>query len=154
MDTLKAFYGLDKPIQISGTLLGFDYGSRKMGIAVGQTVTNSARPLKPMKMCDGSPNWNQLDKLIAKWKPDGLVIGIPVNHEYDDQRMRIAAEKFGAALQERYQRRVFGVDEHLTTFAARQILNEDNNYYTSTQKSVDSLAAMIILESWLRQYGC
>lgn len=150
---LDTDYGLDKPRPMSGTLLGFDYGLRKMGVAVGQTVTLTGRPLSPVKMYDGVPDWPQFGKLLAQWQPSALIVGIPVNEEYEDQRMVRAAQKFGRRVRERYRLPVFGIDERLTSFAARQALLEQGGCRALERNSVDSIAAQFILESWLRKYG-
>ena len=146
-------FGLDSPYPLSGTLLGFDFGMRKMGVAVGQTITRTARPLALYKMQEGTPNWQMLDVLITQWQPVGLIVGIPVNEAHPDQHMVLAAKNFGQYLRARYQLPVFGVDEHLTSFAARQALLEHGGTKALQRNSVDSIAAQFILETWLRLYG-
>lgn len=149
----EQYLGLDKPQNLSGTLLGFDYGLRKMGLAVGQTITCTARPLEPLKMRDGIPEWLQLDNIIKQWQPVGLVVGIPVNEDHDDQRLVLAAQKFGRRIRERYRLPVFGIDERLTSFAARQALLDHGGKKALQRNSVDSIAAQFILETWLHSYG-
>ena len=85
------------------TLLGFDFGMKRIGVAVGQTVTKTARPLGVVKATQGSPQWDVLNKLINTWKPDALVVGIPLNMDGTEQRLTEAAKQFANLLHERFQ---------------------------------------------------
>lgn len=154
LNMLKDTFGLDQPsATMNGTLLGFDYGSRKMGVAVGQTITQTARPLEPFKMQHGMPNWDQFTQLLRHWQPIALVVGIPVNEGFEDQQMVLAAKKFARRLQGRYRLPVFGVDEQLTSFVAREALIDYGGAKALQRNSVDSIAAQFILETWLREYS-
>lgn len=132
------------------TLLGFDFGMRCIGVAVGQTLTQSATPLPALKVQDGIPNWQFIISLIKEWSADGLVVGLPLNMDGSRQTITFAAQKFANRLQEHSQLPVYCVDERLTTkearaqiFATGQPLQKEN---------IDSYAAKLILESWLRDY--
>ena len=61
------------------TVLGFDYGTKSIGIAIGQAITGSANPLMSIKAVDGIPNWDDIGKLIQEWQPDLVVVGLPLN---------------------------------------------------------------------------
>ena len=147
-------YGLDMSYPLEGTLLAFDFGSKKMGMAVGQTITMTATALDPIKMQDGIPNWDVLTQLIKKWQPCAIVVGMPYNEDRPQQQVFFAARKFARRLQQLYKLPVFGMDEHLTSFAAREQLRELGGNRALEKNSVDSIAAQIILESWLRTYCC
>ena len=128
-------------------IFGFDFGTKKIGIAKGQTVTQTASPLTTLKTIDGNPNWQEISKLINQWQPQAFVVGYALN---EDQTESITAKKsklFGDALSQRYNRPVYYVDEYLTSFEARLLAKEkslDRNH-------LDAIAAMLILEAWLKK---
>jgi putative Holliday junction resolvase len=132
-------------------LLGFDFGMKRIGVAVGQTVTQTARPLDTIKANQGEPNWDALDKLIKTWQPDALIIGIPLNMDGTEQSITLAARKFADLIGARFQLPVYGVDERLTTKAAREYLFNEGGYKALQNGQVDSVAAQLILQSWLNQ---
>ena len=128
-------------------LLGFDFGMYKIGVAVGQIVTQSANPLPTLKAKDGIPVWEAIDMLIQIWKVEALVVGIPYNMDGSEQEMSFAAKKFANRLKDRYRLPVFKVDERLTTNEAKRALKMNE----SDLSELDSVAAKLILESWFRE---
>ncbi|MCE6982217.1 Holliday junction resolvase RuvX, partial [Pseudomonas frederiksbergensis] len=100
-------------------LLGFDYGSRQIGVAVGQVITGQARELCTLKAQNGTPDWAQVEKLIKEWKPDALVVGLPLNMDGTPSEMSERAEKFARRLNGRFNLPVHTHDERLTTFEAK-----------------------------------
>lgn len=133
-------------------LLGFDFGTKRIGVAVGQTVTQSARPLETLKAQQGVPQWSQIDKLIKVWQPDALVVGIPLNMDGTEQPLTLLAQHFLNALKERYQLPVYGIDERLSTVDARERIFEQGGYKALKSGQIDSVAAQLILQNWLLQY--
>lgn len=132
-------------------VLGFDFGTKRIGVAVGQTVTQSARPLETLQANQGIPQWEKLDKLIKAWQPDALIIGIPLNMDGTEQPLTLAAQAFSNALNSRYQLPVYGVDERLSTKDARERLFQQGGYKALQNGQVDSVAAQLILQNWLSQ---
>lgn len=132
-------------------LLGFDFGMRKIGISVGQTITKSASPLTILKAKDGIPSWKLIETLIKTWEADALVVGIPYNMDGSEQEIGFAAKKFAARLKDHYHLPVFLVDERLTTVEAKQELKERRGLRLA-EREVDSIAAKLILESWFREH--
>lgn len=132
-------------------LLGFDYGTRQIGVAVGQTLTGTARPLKELRARDGIPNWEQIAALLSEWQPDALVVGLPLNMDGSPSDMSARAEKFGRRLQGRFQLPVHFIDERLSTFEAKQVLRDTGQRTPVSYRDnpVDSLAAALLLETWL-----
>lgn len=122
--------------------LGFDFGTSKIGIAVGQKVTGTASPLTVIPAQDGKPDWSQLDSVIEEWKPATLVVGLPLNMDDSVSDMSVAAEKFSRRLHGRYGIKTEMMDERLSTFEAK---SEDPD------GDVDAVAARLILESWLKK---
>lgn len=133
-------------------LLGFDFGMKRIGVAVGQTVTRSARPLETLQAHEGVPAWQAVDKLIKTWQPDALVVGIPLNMDGTEQPLTLIARDFSTLLQERYQLPVYGIDERLSTKDARERLFQQGGYKALQHGQVDSVAAQLILQNWLSQF--
>lgn len=131
------------------TVLGFDFGLKHIGVAVGQTVTLNANPLTVLKASKGIPEWDALKQLINTWKPDALVVGKPLNMDGTTQPIGDAAEKFAVALRERYKLPVYEIDERLSSVAARDVLFTTGGYRALNKKAIDSTAAQLILLDWL-----
>jgi putative Holliday junction resolvase len=132
-------------------LLSFDFGMKRIGVAVGQTITQTARPLTTLKANQGIPQWEEVNKLIRIWQPDALIIGIPLNMDDTEQPLTHAAKTFSATLQKRYQLPVYGVDERLSTKDARERLFNQGGYKALQGGQVDSVAAQLILQNWLME---
>lgn len=132
-------------------VLGFDYGTRQIGVAVGQTLTASASPLKELRARDGIPNWDEIAALLREWHPDALVVGLPLNMDGTASEMSARAEKFARRLQGRFGLPVHCIDERLSTFEAKQTLRDSGRRAPSSYRDnpVDSLAAALLLETWL-----
>lgn len=137
----------------SDILLGFDFGMKRIGVAVGQTVTKTARPLTVIKATEGKPQLDALAKLIKTWRPSALVVGIPLNMDGTEQAVTIAARGFAELLRDKFQLPVYEMDERLTTKAARESLFEEGGYKALQNGQVDPVAAQLILENWLTQSG-
>ena len=133
-------------------LLGFDFGMKRIGVAVGQTVTKTARALTTLQAKQGIPPWELLGKLIKTWQPDALIVGIPLNMDGTRQRLTEAAQQFADSLEERYSLPVYGIDERLSTKDARERLFTEGGYKALQNGQVDSIAAQLILENWLTQF--
>ena len=106
------------------TLLGFDFGTRNIGVAVGQVITRTATALPQLKARDGIPDWSQLAALIEEWQPDGVVVGIPLNMDGTESPMSQRARKFGKRLHGRYNLPFFPADERLSSFEAKDWANK------------------------------
>ncbi|NOS87044.1 MAG: Holliday junction resolvase RuvX [Methylococcaceae bacterium] len=139
--------------KISGdTYLGFDFGNKKIGVAVGQTQTATASPLLTLRSYNQVPNWDGISKLIKEWQPVGLVVGISKQNDGSDNVITPRMLKFCRQLEGRYQLPVYQQDEALTTFEAKQLLFDEVNVNASKLWEVqDQLAAQLILQSWLNE---
>jgi putative Holliday junction resolvase len=131
------------------TLLGFDFGLKHIGVAVGQTLTCTTQPLASLKAQAGIPDWSLLDKLIKTWQPYAIVIGIPYNMDGTEQALTHAARRFANALAERYKITVHRMDERLSTTEARAQLFADGGYRALSKQAIDQRSAQVILQSWL-----
>jgi len=134
------------------TVLGFDFGLKRIGTAIGQLVTCSASPLKTIGAKNGEPDWDEVKKLLEKWCPDALVVGIPLNMDGTEQKITQVARHFANELHKRFSLPVYMQDERLTTVAAREEVFAEKGYKGLQQTEIDSVAAKLILESWFSEY--
>jgi putative Holliday junction resolvase len=133
------------------TILGFDYGLKNIGIAVGQELTSTASGLTVIKARDGIPKWEEIQALINEWKPQLLVVGLPLNMDGSEQKMTAASRKFGNRLNGRFQVPVEWQDERLSTYEALEQLGVRSKLHANKRDDVDLISAQLILQSWLNQ---
>ncbi len=120
--------------------MGFDFGLKRIGVAVGQHITRTATPVAVVNARDGIPDWPALDALVNEWQPALFVVGLPLHMDGDMSEMGKAADKFARRLHGRYKLEAKMMDERLSTYEAKSL---------SDETQVDALAAKLILESWL-----
>ncbi|MBI5450483.1 MAG: Holliday junction resolvase RuvX [Gammaproteobacteria bacterium] len=135
------------------TLLGFDYGSKFIGVAVGQQLTGTSSPLQTIKVHDDKPDWPAIGRLIETWRPDALVVGIPLHMDGREQEMTHAARRFAKRLEGRYHLPVYETDELLTSLAADRIISGQQG---GRRKPVDKdrihqVSAQLILDTFLTE---
>ena len=123
-------------------IVAFDFGTKKIGVAVGQTATYTSSPLQVVLNKDDKVNWNEISKLLNEWKPELIIIGKPLNMDGTDSEIMKQVERFYQKLKKIYDTNYEYIDERLTTFEARQIL-EDTNI-----NNVDANAAKILIDNW------
>lgn len=133
------------------TLLAFDYGTKNIGVATGQTITSSANSLAPLKAKDGIPDWNQIEKIIKEWNPDLVLVGLPLNMDESESELSARARKFANRLNGRFGVKIEMVDERLTSFEAKGEVMSRGGSRDYKNNPVDSIAARLILESWLER---
>ncbi|MBS0288815.1 MAG: Holliday junction resolvase RuvX [Proteobacteria bacterium] len=130
-----------------GTFLGFDFGTKFLGIAVGQSLTKTARPLITLSVGKGI-NYDQLTQIIETWLPQGLVVGLALQEAGEHSPTSRKAMKFGQKLAAYFNLPVYYIEERLTSVAARARIKE-SFCVEAIEKDLDAVAAAIILESWL-----
>jgi|TARA_B110000305_G_scaffold40892_2_gene42477 putative Holliday junction resolvase len=131
--------------------LGFDYGLTRIGVATGQTVTQTASPLTTLRAKDGIPDWQELECLLKEWTPDVIVVGLPLHQDNTLSEIATRAQKFGNRIHGRYGLSVEYVNEYNTTQEARYLLKYRGK--SSEQDGVlDTTAACLILERWLGEH--
>jgi putative Holliday junction resolvase len=133
------------------TVLGFDFGMKNIGVAVGQELTGTASPLTALKARDGIPDWDQIKKLLDEWRPDLLVVGLPLNMDGTEQAMTAAARRFGNRLHGRFNIPVEWQDERLSTYEALDQMGIRSKMDSRQRNNVDRISAQLILQSWLNQ---
>jgi|SRR5690606_6135710 putative Holliday junction resolvase len=134
------------------TLMAFDYGTRNIGVALGQTLTGSARELKGLKARDGVPEWSEIEKLLKEWQPDLLLVGLPLNMDDSESELSARARKFANRLHGRFGLPVELVDERLSSFAAKGEIMSRGGSRDYKNNPVDSIAARLIMEDWLGRH--
>ena len=125
---------------MTGLVMAFDFGTTKIGIAVGQKITGTATPVAIVKTRDGIPQWPVIDQLMEEWQPTVLVVGLPINMDGTESDMSKAATRFSRRLHGRYGIGIELMDERLSSFEAREF---------ETPDQLDAIAAKLILETWL-----
>ncbi len=130
------------------TLLAFDFGTRRIGVAVGQEFTASASPLTTLTPVQNRPDWDAIARLINEWKPDALVIGVPYHMDGTAHEMTEAARRFGRQLAGRFGLPVHEADERLSSDEAER---RTGSHRRQRKGDIDRVAAQVILEDWLRQ---
>lgn len=135
--------------QAHGNVLAFDFGMRRIGVAVGETLTGSARPLMTLPARDGAPDWDSVSGLLAEWRPVHLVVGLPRRLDGTDSEFTRAARRFANRLCGRYQLPVSTTEEQLSSADAERWLAEQGR--RGDKGEVDRVAAAIILESYFAE---
>ncbi|MYC59941.1 MAG: Holliday junction resolvase RuvX [Gammaproteobacteria bacterium] len=131
--------------------LAFDFGTQRIGVAFGQSVTGTASAVTVLKARDGQPRWNEMAQLVEQWKPDVFLVGLPYNIDGTVSELLGRAEKFARRLQERFDKPCYGMDERLSSREAIERLVEANTVKTVKKTAIDHIAAQIILENWFNE---
>jgi putative holliday junction resolvase len=133
------------------TVLGFDFGMKHIGVAVGQTITHSASPLTTLLAKDGIPKWDEIKQLIDQFRPQLLIVGIPLNMDGTEQLLTVLARRFMNRLKARFKLPTFAIDERLTTWEAKNHLYFQRKKTKSKSKKdlSHAIAAAILIEQWL-----
>ena len=136
-------------------VVGFDYGARRIGVALGNRISNSARALDVIDNGGAGPDWQRVGSLLREWRPDALLVGLPLTLDSGEQAASRAARAFAAELHARQRLPVALVDERLTSreaaqrFAARRASGHARR---KDAANLDAIAAEVIVEQWLRDH--
>lgn len=133
------------------TYLGFDFGARYVGVAVGRMPGARAQALATVRAENGRPDWVHMDRLVADWQPQALVVGLPLHMDATEQPVTRAARRFGNRLQARYNLPLHWADERLTTWSARQDLTARGLPGRQHKPLLDQMAAEALLQAYLVQ---
>jgi putative Holliday junction resolvase len=146
---------VDKSTSAASTILGFDYGARRIGVAVGNPLSG-ARALEVVGNGTQGPDWTRIGALLREWQPQLLLVGLPLTMEGAEQRNSVAARAFAAELTQRYGLPAQLVDERLSSheasqrFAARRASGQAKRKHAA---ALDAVAAEIIVENWFTHTG-
>jgi len=130
--------------------LAFDFGTQRIGVAFGQSLTGTARAVGIIKAKDGIPDWKEIESLIKEWSPDLFVVGLPFNLDGSESELLIRATKFANRLNGRFHKPWYGMDERLSSQAAAAQVIEENSR-AKKRAAIDDIAAQIILENWFSE---
>ncbi len=139
-------------IRRDGTVLGFDVGARRIGVAVGSAFGHGARALAVVDVHGHGPDWVEIDRLRREWRPDGFVVGDPMTLDGGDQPIRKFARDFAGELRARYSLPVVMVDERASSIEAAQRFADDRASGRRRRRdaaALDAVAAAVIVERWL-----
>lgn len=135
------------------TIIAFDFGKRRIGVAVGQQVTSSASPLGAIANGENGPDWQQVAAVVREWRPDRLIVGMPTHADGSPSSMTEVVEAFIAQLG-RFELPVESVDERYTSVEAKALLKSQRAAGLRgriSKETVDSVAATVIAERWLKK---
>ena len=131
-------------------IMAFDFGTQKMGMAVGQSLIESANPLPLFPMKDGIPVWDDLIKIVKQYQPTLFLVGLPLNMDDSESELSARARKIARRLRHQTNIETLMVDERLTTREARDELDHYQAQGRAKKLSADSIAAALFIESWYR----
>ncbi len=132
-------------------IMAFDFGTQKMGMAVGQSMIESANPLALFPMKDGIPHWDELLKIVKQYQPTLFLVGLPLNMDDSESELSTRARKFARRLQHQTNINTLMVDERLSTREARDELEHYQAQGRAKKLAADSIAAALFIQSWYRQ---
>lgn len=136
----------------NGNILAFDFGEKKIGVAVGNSITKTARPLETIRKIKKIERNQIIDRLLKEWGPSLLVVGLPLNEDGTESRLTELAKTFAEKIQNRSKIDTVMVDERYTSVEAKLLIRESTKNITKGSQLIDQVAAKIILESYFEQY--
>ena len=142
----------EKQLTTSLQYLGFDFGEKRIGVAVGQSGTCTANPLVVVRNINGRPEWDVIDALIQEWQPEALIVGLPLTEDGEIQRQTTLAKSFSKHLRRRFKLEVHLCDERYSSNEASRIIadnRKNQNRRRAKHEDTDTVAAALILEQWL-----
>ena len=139
-------------VNYNGNILAFDFGEKKIGVAVGNSITKTARPLETILKIKKIERNQIIDRLLKEWGPSLLVVGLPLNEDGTESRLTELAKTFAEKIQNRFKIDTVMVDERYTSVEAKLLIHESTKNITKGSQLIDQVAAKIILESYFEQH--
>ncbi|MEM8496932.1 MAG: Holliday junction resolvase RuvX [Pseudomonadota bacterium] len=142
---------------IQGTVLGFDFGLRQIGVAVLSAPMKFSTPLCVLRSRGEKPDWQALEKIINEWQPELCVIGLPLNMDGTTGTLDSRVQRFARQLEGRFGKQ-YGFsttfhDERLSSHEAKELMHEQGSSGDYVRNPADSLAAKVILDRWVAAQG-
>ena len=131
------------------SVLGFDFGKKRIGIATGQTITQSATPLKTINQVHGNPDWSAIASEIEEYRPQALIVGMPYHDDGSENEMTAAVDQFCYELEKRFSLPVEKVNEAFSSQQAEERLRSGVKINQHNKHEIDRMAAAIIVQRWL-----
>ena len=129
--------------------MAFDFGTKNIGIAIGQDITKTASTFYSIRANDGLPDWVELDMIVKEWNPNLFIVGDPLNMDGTRSKIQDSSDKFSTALSKRYDINIEKTDERLSSREAKERL-ENIQMGIKDSRNKHSVSAQIILEDWFR----
>ncbi len=133
------------------SVLGFDYGKKRIGLATGLTITGTATPQKTLNQVNGNPDWNSIDAEIQQWQPQALIVGMPYHTDGSENAMTAMVTQFAYELEKRFKLPVIKINEALSSQHAEEILKQTIKINQHNKHEIDRMAAAVIVQRWLDQ---
>ncbi len=131
-----------------GTVLAFDFGEKRIGVATGETLLGQAHPLTVIRAESNDDRFAAIGKLVAEWQPQQLVVGLPTHADGTPHAMTARCQRFAERLQRRFHLPVALADERLTSLDAEARLRETGRNARTAKPVLDAVAAQLILQTW------
>ncbi|MEE9445130.1 MAG: Holliday junction resolvase RuvX [Cocleimonas sp.] len=138
------------------TILAFDFGLKRTGVAVGNTLIGTATPECTLQSRDEKPDWDGITQLVETWKPEKIVVGMPTELDGSESTLTKRVTRFCNQLNGRYNLPVEQENEQFTSIEAAERLKQlrqSGRKQKVKKEEIDKIAASIILESWLKNNG-
>lgn len=135
-------------VPFSGTVFGFDFGTKRIGISVGETLISQAHPLMVIHGEANDDRFAAIKKLVDEWRPVAFIVGLPTHMDGSEHEMTARCQRFAKQLRGRFELPVELVDERLTSADAEIRLRETGKNAKSAKKHLDAVAAQLILQTW------
>lgn len=139
--------------QIAGTYLAFDFGEKRIGMAVGNSISRTTQPLLTLQGEENEPKFAAIGKLVAEWQPAALIVGLPCNEDGTPHELTRLSRRFANRLKGRFNLPVILVDERYTSALASMALDKAGVHGIKQKKTIDQVAAQIILQAYLNEPG-
>ena len=136
--------------KIEGNILSFDFGEKRIGVAIGNSITKISHPLETINTSKNTERYKLIELLLKTWEPVKLVIGYPLNDDGTLSKMSLLAKKFGIKLTNKYKIPIAMIDERFTSSEADLELKKIEKNFKKRKIVVDQVAAMIILDSFFQ----
>lgn len=133
------------------SVLGLDFGIKRIGVANGQTITGTASPITTLQQIKGNPDWEGIKKLIQQWKPQALIVGMPYHVDGSENKMTKIVAQFCAQLEKRFSLPIHQINEALSSYEAEELLKKNLKIGQHNKHEIDKMAAAIIVQNWLDQ---
>lgn len=133
---------------LEGTVLAFDFGEKRIGVATGETLLGTAHPLTVIRAESNDDRFAAIAKLVAEWQPVQFVVGLPMHMDGTEHEMTRMVRKFAERLQRRHKIPLSFADERLTSVDAESLLRETGRNSKSAKPLLDAVAAQLILQTW------
>ncbi|EAV47567.1 Holliday junction resolvase-like protein [Methylophilales bacterium HTCC2181] len=135
-------------IRPNTNVIAFDFGEKKIGVAIGNSITKTAHPLETIRKVKKSERIEIIENLLNEWEPGIVVVGLPLNEDGTESRLTLLAQNFAKKIKNRFQVPIVMVDERYTSVEAKILLNENVKSIKKGNQVIDQVAAQIILGSY------